>query len=294
MPRLKLIYDNYAEWEKDYIHELLSNLTYDTIYVDRGNLTDRLPKENEIVNNNILLFSSNIYKFEQIKKIILRLKPLVIIHLSDEFGMSPEYSVLASYTKLLLHQYNFKHYPREHYNNTIQIPLGYMTGMFNGKKPFNIIKPVAEKKYKWSFIGNIKNDRKEMTLKFSEKFSENFTLSNVKPPEMFNVYNDSIFVPVGRGNVVVDCFRIYEAILSGSIPIIVCQEKEFNESFHFNGDIPPFIFEKTWSDAANKCESLLKDPENVKSIAEKNYIWLQRKIKSIQDKIHLVIKSCQV
>jgi hypothetical protein len=279
--------------------------------------------EDELINNNILVFSSNIYTFQEIKNLVIRIKPSIIVHLSDEWGNKPEYTHLASYTKLLLHQYHFNHYPYNEYNNIIQIPLGYMIGMFNGEKAFNHkikrdlvpfcissgnAKPISEKKYIWSFIGNTqKQDRKELIYKFTKKFSKKeltnknrlkntensdnyFVGNNIQPVEMLDIYNNSMFVPNGKGNVVIDCFRIYEAILAGSIPIIVCDEKEFNERFYYNNDIPPFIHEKTWDEAVDKCEYLSKNIKELENISHKNYEWLQNKFKSIQE---VIIKQSQ-
>ena len=256
---------------------------YDIIYVEQDILINKLYQEYDIINNNILVFSSNIYTFNQILNLILRIKPIIIIHLSDEWGYTPEYTQLALYTKLLLHQYHNKNYPYNNYKNIIQIPLGYMTNMFNNKNALNLkLKPILERDYKWSFIGNIKSDRLELIDKFSKKINNNFVGNNIKPSDMFDIYNNSIFIPNGRGNVTIDCFRIYEAILSGSIPIIVSEKSEFNDTFYYNNDIPPFILEKTWDDAVNKCEYLLNNIEELQNIQKKNYEWLQQKIKSIQ------------
>ena len=117
--------------------------------------------------------------------------------------------------------------------------------MFQNKKGFNLnVKPILERKYTWSFIGTIKQDRLEIIDKFSKQFNKKFVGNYILPSDMFTIYNDSIFVPVGRGNSSVDCFRIYEAIFSGSIPVIICTNEEFEETFCFNNDIPPFIHEK--------------------------------------------------
>ena len=289
MSKIKILYDNCASWEKDYVEELLSNLNCDIIFIHNLNNL-KLENEDEIINNNILVFSSNVYTFDQIQNIVLRIKPIIIVHLSDEYGTRPEYTHLASYTKLLLHQYHFNYYPYNNYNNIIQLPLGYMTNMFNKEKALNYkIKPILERKYIWSHIGNIKQDRKELIYKFSKKFDKSFVGNNISPSEMRNIYNDSVFVPVGRGDIVVDCFRIYEAILAGSIPIIVCDETEFNDKFHYNNDIPPFIFEKTWDDAVNKCEYLLNNVEELENISQKNYEWLQKKIRSIQEVCYSIV-----
>jgi hypothetical protein len=287
MSKIKLIYDNCAGWEKDYIRELFSNLDYDIIYVSLEMLTNKLEDENDIIDNNILVFSSNVYTFDQILNVVLRIKPKIIVHLSDEFGYRPEYTHLASYTKLLLHQYHFNHYPYNNYNNIIQIPLGYMVGMFNAENALNFkLKPMLERKYKWAFIGNIKQDRLELIHKFSAQIDDHFISNNMSSSNMHDIYNNTIFVPNGKGNVVIDCFRIYEAILSGSIPIIVCEEPEFNERFYYNNDIPPFIFEKTWDSAVNKCVHLLEHVEELENISAQNYEWLKKKIISIQEVIY--------
>ena len=293
MSKLTLIYDNYASWEKDYIEFLFNNINYDIIYVEQEKLKNKLEEEDKLIGNNILVFSSNIYKFDLILKIVLRIKPIIIVHLSDEFGNNPEYTQLASYTKLLLHQYHCSSYPYDNYNNIIQIPLGYMTGMFNNinnKNPLQFqAKPLLERKYKWSFIGNMKKDRLELINNFSQKFNEKFIGNAITPSDMFNIYNDSIFVPNGRGNVTVDCFRIYEAILSGSIPVIVCDKEEFNSAFYYNNDMPNFILEKTWNDAVNKCEYLLNNVKELENIQKENYEWLKKKIKSLQEIISSVL-----
>ena len=283
MSKITVIYDVTCSWENDYILELLSKLETDIIYVRPEVLITGLSYEPEIIGNNILVFSSNAYTYDEILRIVVRIKPLIIVHLSDEYGNRDEYTHLASHTKLLLRQYNFNNYPNKRYNNIIQIPLGYMVGMFNNQHALDVIrKPLSKRKYKWSFIGNIKADRIELISKFSKTNSERFIGNNIAPSDMFNIYNDTIFIPNGRGNVRIDCFRIYEAILSGCIPVIVCDEKEFNETFNYNTDTPPFILEKNWDDAVSKCCYLLNNSKELEKIQTTNYTWLQQKIKSIQ------------
>jgi hypothetical protein len=287
MKNLKLIYDKNCTWEISYIKELFSNVDFELIFVEQEILNNKLENEDSIINNNILVFSLYRYTFNEILGIVKRIKPKIIVYLSDEYGNNPEYSNLASYTNLLLHQYHFNHYSYNYFKNTLQIPLGYMTNMFpNNGFNFNV-KPVLERKYIWSFIGDIKKDRLELIQKFSKKFNNHFVGKNILPSDMFTIYNDSIFVPVGRGNSSVDCFRIYEAIFSGSIPIIICNEDEFKQTFYFNNDIlPPFFVEKTWDLAIEKCEILLNDKEKLINTQKRNYEWLHNKIKSIQESIN--------
>jgi hypothetical protein len=293
---ITLLYDVNAYWEKDYTTDLFNEIK-NIKYLTSAEIHELCVNNNELINNNILVFSSNIYSYEQILNIVLKIKPIIIVHLSDECGNKPEYTHLALHTKLLLHQYNFNVYPYSNYNNIIQIPLGYMTHMFNGKNAFDVkFKPLLIRKYIWSFVGNlkfnngdIKHDRLEIINKFTNKFNNNYVGNNISPQEMFDIYNDTIFVPNGRGNNRLDCFRIYEAILSGCIPIIVGNEDEIIETFYYNKDIPPFFCEKTWDDAIVKCEYLLKNTNELVKLQKKNYMWLQNKIVAIQKKINNIL-----
>lgn len=283
MAKIKLIYHERATWEKDYIKELFNVIDYDILTLESISYDDPT-----IINNCILIFTSNIYTYADILCIILSIKPIIIVHLSDENGNRIEYTNLAKYTKLLLHQYRFNLYIHKYnmYNNIIQIPLGYMVDMFSGKKAFNYNrKPLSDRKYVWSFVGAIKQDRQELIDKFSQKFDDFWVGNNISPQLMLDIYSDSIFVPNGKGNSVIDCFRIYEAILAGSIPIIVCGDDEFKERFYFNNDLPPFVYEKTWDLAVKKCDYLLNNPVELENINHQCYTWLQNKIKSIQQAI---------
>lgn len=306
MSKLKLIYDSKATWEKDYIRELLDNIDYDIINLDififksEEEIEQELQKYSDVINNNIFVISVNntfglctVNKYTQILyNIVIKIKPIIIFQLSDEWGIYSNFSKFAPHTKILLHQHNFYKYSYNNYNNVIHLPLGYMTGMFNNKNALDFkFKPILERKYIWSFVGNIKKDRMELIDKFSNKFSNKFVGNNMTPSEMLDIYNESIFVPNGRGNYRLDCFRIYEAILAGSIPIIVCEsESEINETFEYNSNIPPpFIFERTWDDAVIKCEYLLNHTEELEYIQKQNYEWLCNKLKIIKEGIKSIV-----
>lgn len=71
---------------------------------------------------------------------------------------------------------------------------------------------ISERKYIWYFVGNsTKIGRPNMLSSFTNaKLGEHFiNQTQINPDAMFNIYKDSIFVLNGRGNVSVNCFRIY-------------------------------------------------------------------------------------
>ena len=116
MSKITIIYDNYAYWEKDYIKELFIKLQCETIYVVQEVLQNKLDDEEKLINNNILVFSSNIYKYLEIKQIVHQLNPQIIIHLSDETGNNAHYCQLSTMTKLYL---------RQHYHHSYNCSLNH-------------------------------------------------------------------------------------------------------------------------------------------------------------------------
>jgi hypothetical protein len=294
---IKLIYDDNAAWEIDYVITEICNIkpfTVEPILIKTDELlnTDLTTKYENIINNNILVFN-HISSYESIEKVIKNIKPIIIIYLTDEYGNQGKYLELSKYVKLFLRPYTFKHYNMQNYNNVIQIPLGYMNGMFNKKYALDIYKkPIEDREYIWSFIGNIKADRQKMVDKFKSVFKEKYFLgNNMKPDEMAKIYQNTVFIPNGRGNNVLDCFRLYEAVFCGAIPISVGDSKEINETFDYNGNKPPFIYANTWDEAVKTCEQLLENKSKLRKLQEDNFNWLKNMIDSIHDKMREAIEK---
>ena len=74
---------------------------------------------------------------------------------------------------------------------------------------------------------------------FTQALNASYYVSHDAPPaDIFQAYRDAIFVPNGRGNVVLDCVRLFEASLAGAIPVVVGPWPEVREAFYFDGEIP--------------------------------------------------------
>ena len=125
-----------------------------------------------------------------------------------------------------------------------------------------------------------------MIASFETTLNNSFYVSHKdSPATIFNVYANSIFVPNGRGNVVLDCFRLYEATLTGAIPVVVGSWSEVREAFYFDGDIPPWIFEETWEAAAARCTDLSANVEALQQIQEEQLKWWSRQILTARKRI---------
>jgi hypothetical protein len=287
--RIKVIVYDENIWEKTYLEELLDN-NVDIIYTDTPSFIDfEFYKKNNIKKNKcILVFSSNIISYDDIKNISSKLKPLIIFHLSDEWGDNINYLNLAEDTIILFRQHYHEQYNNK-YDNIHYIPLGYMVNN-NIKSSVNInIKPIIDRKYIWSFVGNMKKDREEMinTL-INANLGEYYFNNGIKPEEMFDIYNNSIFIPNGRGNIKLDCFRLYEASMNGAIPIVVGGSVEINNTFK-KEENPPWIFASTWNEAVEICKQYLNNKNLL--IEKQNSIvkWYRKRINDIKIKIESVI-----
>lgn len=252
---MKVLYTNQSLWELDYFKELFPSSEFQ-FYDDL-----ELPEHN---NGTWSLVVNSRTPLKSVISFCKKYQPVYIFLLSDESGDSPDWYVLKKYCTTLFRQYNHTNYPNE---LTVQLPLGYVTGMLNGKSSLVPQPKWSDRKFDFSFVGAIKSDRVEMLNVFSDTFKNKYvktgmtnwgdtTKQNVSPAEMYSVYQNTKFVPVGRGNWKIDCFRMYEVILSGAVPVLVADRSEINNSLWYAGDIPPIITADNWADAASICKNI--------------------------------------
>jgi hypothetical protein len=301
---IKIYSVDVLKWELDFIkNDLFHNI------IPESNSVNLIPAKNfintldneAIVNNNIIIINDKI-NFDELLKTVKRIKPVIIFHLSDECGDLKEWTTLANHTKLLLRQHNFSNYDTDSYDNTFQIPVGYVSGYLTGKYSLDIKpKKIKDRKHECAFVGQMKSDREYMCDVFEKNFPNAYikrvenswdtATLKVSPSQMFDIYSESIFVPVGRGNCSLECFRIYEAILAGAIPVVNDDKNQIQDTFYYNNSdsLPPFIFVKTWDEAIIECKRLIENPEELQELQDKNIKWWRTKIMEIQEKIRKVL-----
>lgn len=247
--------------------------------------------------------------YSDVLECVLKIKPKIIIQLSDEYKHEnlEHHNDLSKYCDLMLRQYNHSEYrnlyfetPISNYKNLIHIPLGYLN---DTKISRSEIIPINKRKYDWSFVGKIKDDQfYYYDFEFSKwlpttdrgKMIELFSLdipnyffaeSGIDKNQLVNLYNDSIFVPCGRGNTSLNCFRNYEATICGAIPVVVSKfPEEYDIVFKFF-EKPPWIFSNSWEDAIKKCNALLKCPDKIEQIQLDNLKWWDNILNNIQRRI---------
>jgi FkbM family methyltransferase len=275
-------------WE----HDFILNDVLHTDYFKRTYFLSLDEVRNSSEHFDVLVYSArcpNNYPwgymptYDEVLECVLKVKPKIIIQLSDEFYYEDlqEHNSLSKYCELFLRQY---HHPNYVYSeNTIQLPLAYCNDT-PIKKP---VPKIGDRDLDWSFVGTVKSDRFEMLEKF--KLIENhFISSSSSKEELIDIYNRSVFVPSGRGNSSLDCFRLYEASMCGAIPVVVGSSEEIQNTFAYE-EKPPWVFAESWDQSVEKCKDLLNDKDNLQEVQNDLLFWWNARIHKIQDEVNLVL-----
>ena len=291
---MKLLYLEESMWEYDYIrYDILSDVSnIEVEFFNKSTLLSLLTRD-DLTNNNIFVINS-VCSLDNVLAVVSHIKPLVIFDLSDEVGNRPDWTILDKHTKLLFRQYNHTHY--RYGSNNFHLPLGYVKNFINNNISANIPRrKMADRIFNCSFIGVNKSDRSHMCRVFGTymnntnlRFVNNtWDVDNLQcsPNELFKTYNNSIFVLNGRGNCNLNCFRIYEAIVAGAIPVIVGRLDEIKNTFNFDNNIPPFVHAENWEKAIVLCNNLLSDMDNIQNIQDKLIDWWNNYLSTIRKKI---------
>ena len=90
-----VIYSSDCPWERQFIFQDILKIdieknskiifTNNNLNYSRPSDWERLDIIDDIINNNILVFSSNKSTYSQILNMVKLLKPIIIIHSSDEY-----------------------------------------------------------------------------------------------------------------------------------------------------------------------------------------------------------------
>lgn len=281
-----LLYLESCTWEFDFVtKDILSNIEFNTEMIHPRAFQELL-KRTDIINTNILVVNE-VVPLDNILEVVKHLKPLAILYMSDECGNQSRILQLDQYTPLFFRQYNHSHY--SYSENNRQLVLGY-SRYFTGSNTSLTIsrKKIAERTINASFIGQIKSDRFKMLTTFDSAMTNtqfipvhntwNLNALPCPPAECFNIYNNSIFVLCGRGNKSLDCFRIYEAIVAGALPVIVGTPEEIATTFHYGNNRPPAIYAESWENAAIQCNELLTNRELLQEMQDRLLRWWNAQI----------------
>lgn len=243
-----------ADWEADYLRLLLQKT--------RGKL--------------VYIFSSNQTPFEEARRIVFEKRPDVAIHLSDEWGKAPEFTALAGLCPLMLRQHDHPGYPR--YANLHFMPLGFQRGMFPKGYPSS---RSSKRSMIWAFVGDSAKNVERREMAATLQHLEPHYLGRADAVEMARLYRDCWFVPNARGNVVLDCFRLYEASACGAIPVLVGPKWECDSLLKRMG-FPPWLVHENWQAAEAEMREIHADVISRRARSDAVLAWWWLRVQGLQ------------
>jgi hypothetical protein len=235
-------------------------------------------KINKIINNEIVIVKNPIIIFNNYNKNIninlINLLELyekehikwIGIHLSDE-----ECKDSMDYLNYLQCKLIFKNYYSV-YNNSklVYFGLGYISDLICNKKNIEIF----DRKYIWSFIGDDKKQNRRYILEKYKSIKPYYihTTSSwfqsdknaLSRKDYTEIIENSIFGLSPVGNINIDCFRLYELLECGTIPITIkttsFQPFNYWEKIFKINEIP-FICVDNFEEAKSIVLNLINTPE---------------------------------
>ena len=225
-------FDPHSSYEYDWINLLLSDFEVNHI-VD---LESNVCVDNAIIVSNLsqMFFEDHEsgQKYcrdrQQFFDYVRRFKDagmkVGLFHLGDEFYK--ESTEFYQDLNFVFRQY-YKEGDHKRYQNCHYLPLGYKSGFRHEL----VDKPIHQRDYLWSFAGQMKGSRYEM-MKYAKGIpgGKYHTTTQWNDPnglqtkEYAALLNNTKFSLCPMGNNSVDCFRVYESLEAGAIPIIAAQD----------------------------------------------------------------------
>jgi hypothetical protein len=168
----------------------------------------------------------------------------------------------------------------------MKLPIGYCSGMSRAGR---VITPATERRYLWSFVGQIGKSSRPDMAKALLRVEPHFLFSTddvsgliflqgaggkarrLAATESSDILFQSAFSPCPMGNVHVESYRLYEALEAGSIPIV---EKRWTLDYfrELLGEHPiPTV--RSWSEARALIEELCGDPGKINALQERCMTW---------------------
>ncbi len=220
-----------------------------------------------------------------------------LIHLGDDWIQGDRHSGLY---KKAFHVYRNYFDPRLVSPSISFFSLGYKAHFWDKKEsnrfwatPFKadpLLITSTERKYKWSFVGHVKQDRKEM-LDVLQPIRPNHVFTTtafagsdcLTTSQYRDIMLDSVFIPNGCGFASLDCFRVYEALECGCIPIVKRTQKGYPYFDHLLGKGHPLWQVETWKEALDRIRDTSEQAIEEARVAA--HRWWQEHKKQLQERV---------
>ena len=160
----------------------------------------------------------------------------------------------------------------------VHLPLGYL----NGKGAGVDSKQIKDRAYTWSFAGAMDRPGRREVLKSLEELGGPFKLhctptwnssSNLGTEEYVKMLMDSKIVPCLQGFHNVECYRFYEAMEHGAIPIVPLDENNSYANIFKGMGSPPILAVKDAAMLPNVIKTISQNVEVLEKISQDTRNW---------------------
>ncbi len=257
--------------EREFIEEIFAS--YISNYVTDG--------KHEVVLDNSILLDAFCYAQDPAYYAKFKGKNAFLVHFLDE-NYEGGYELYENFRGVIRCFWSDVFNPQR----IMFLPLGYNNGV--ERERANIV-AASRRRYVWSFLGQMnKSSRPDMAHGLA-KIAPNFLYATDDVPG-FVFYNkvdgkrrlfprdeyaeflfESSFSPCPMGNANLECFRVYESLECGSIPVV---EKRLTLDYfrELLGDHPmPSV--RSWREAHGLIAELLKTPAQMDALQQSCLTW---------------------
>ena len=249
--------------EEDWIKEILGILVSE--YVTDG--------KHEVVLENAILIDAFICSYDPAYYGGAMGKNALPVHLLDEGYVGP-YDIYNNFRGVIRCFWS-DIFDQRHVK---KMPLGYCRGMGGGR---SAALPATQRGYVWSFVGQTGKatrpdadpclGRRWPKFRFVNRFPRSRHLDQTPMAEgrsclasrgsFPNSFPTPFFAPCPMGNVNIECFRTYEVLERGAIPIV---EKRWGLDYYHNllGN-HPMPTARPWSEARRMVQAMMKNGDRI-------------------------------
>jgi len=246
--------------------------------------------EHKVVCDNAIVFDSFIHTVDPAYYGKFKGKNAFLVQMLDE-------TYAGSY-----HLYkNFRGVYRNHWSSVFNpafvraLPYGYRIDMDRTQETT----PASRRPYLWGFAGAVTRGTRATMAAALGKVEPHYFYSSTPrrghitpPPETEfglpglryqRILLDSIFTPSPMGNVNIECYRTYEALECGSIPIV---ERRLGLDYYKELLGPhPIPTVRSWPEARALIGGLLRSPERLNALQAECIAWWSSKKARLREEI---------
>lgn len=256
--------------ERDWIQEIFAPWL-------REHVTDG---KHEVVLDDCILLDAFVYCQDPAYYARFRGKNAFLVHFLDE-NYEGGYDVYRNFRGV------FRCFWSDVFNEDflLRMPIGYQNGMGKGPLP----EPATRRKFIWSFIGQAGKSSRPDAVRALASVEPHFLFSTdevrgftfvsgtedrprrLPAADAAQILRDSMFAPCPMGNANIECYRFYEALECGAIPIV---EKRLTLDYYRSllGDHPvPTV--RSWNEARHLVNRLMQHPEQMDQLQQTCVAW---------------------